>query len=454
MFQQPPVARPPSSPLSFARDALADLRKSPASQIPALDVLRTVAILMVIAGHFPEVGKAQFPRYAQLFDSFLFAFGWTGVDLFFVLSGFLIGRQLWKEQFRTGTINVARFIMRRGFRIWPLYFFIALLAPALDDKWSYKWADWAFLSNYFSGRVEGGWSLSSEEQFYLLAPLLIFAGARFLRTRGWIAVLLTFLVAVSGARWWSAHTLFGAGYTVAKVKTAMYAPFHLHSEGLTIGLLLALVSVVRPHLLDGSRSARMRMLAMASIACVAAVMLRNANGTVFPFLSLGMIYGSVMVALLAIGSDKLRVFGAPVFYRVSRLSYGMYLNHFAVLRWIAPSVGRAVKAVAGQNLFAVFATLGIVVAISLAFAVATFVLIEHPFLALRERVQFTKASVRAVPWMDVPVAAPAMVYPFNRLDGLTENTMREPRAVSEVLIRADSAARVASTTSFTEPGGP
>jgi hypothetical protein len=40
-----------------------------------------------------------------------------------------------------------------------------------------------------------------------------------------------------------------------------------------------------------------------------------------------------------------------------------------------------------------------------------------------------------VPWMDVPVAAPAMVYPFNRLDGLTENTMREPRAVSEVLIR-------------------
>ncbi|HEY2896813.1 MAG TPA: acyltransferase, partial [Gemmatimonadaceae bacterium] len=199
-----------------------DLRYAPQTQIPALDALRTLAILMVIAGHFPEAGKAQFPQYAQLLDGSLFAFGWTGVDLFFVLSGFLIGRQLWKEQLRTGTINVGRFITRRGFRIWPLYFFIALLSPALDGKSSYKWADWAFLSNYFSGRVEGGWSLSTEEQFYILAPLLIFVGVRFLSRRGWFAVLLASLLAVSGVRWWTAHKLLGAGLTVAAVKTAMY----------------------------------------------------------------------------------------------------------------------------------------------------------------------------------------------------------------------------------------
>src|SRR6476660_4237917 len=105
---------------SFAGDALLDLRNPPANQNPALDALRTLAILMVIAGHFPEVGKAQFPKYAHLLDSPVFAFGWTGVDLFFVLSGLLIGRQLWKEHQRTGTVNVFRFIARRGFRIWPL----------------------------------------------------------------------------------------------------------------------------------------------------------------------------------------------------------------------------------------------------------------------------------------------------------------------------------------------
>ena len=45
------------------------------------------------------------------------------------------------------TINVGRFITRRGFLIRPPYFFVAVLSPGLDDKWSYKWADWAFLSN-------------------------------------------------------------------------------------------------------------------------------------------------------------------------------------------------------------------------------------------------------------------------------------------------------------------
>lgn len=415
-------ARPAFSQPSFVRDALNDLRYAPRTQIPALDALRTLAILMVIAGHFPESGKAQFPQYAQLLDGSLFAFGWTGVDLFFVLSGFLIGRQLWKEQLRTGTINVGRFITRRGFRIWPLYFFIALLSPALDNKSSYKWADWAFLSNYFSGRVEGGWSLSTEEQFYILAPLLIFVGVRFLSRRGWYAVFLASLLAVSGVRWWTAHKLLGAGLSVAAVKTAMYTPFHLHNDGLTIGLLLAFVSVSMPRLLDGSPSMRTRVLTVAAVTSVVAVMLRAANGIVFPFLSLALIYGSMMIALLAMAADRLRLLESRGLYRVSRLSYGMYLNHFAVLRWIAPSVARSVKAVGGQNPFTLFVTLGIVIAISLSFAMATFVLIEHPFLALRERVQYTKSKLHGLPPSYATVGAPAGGYPFGQLDG----AVREP----------------------------
>jgi peptidoglycan/LPS O-acetylase OafA/YrhL len=407
MSHQLGAARDASSGASFARSAFTDLGHPPDTQVPALDALRTVAILMVIAGHFPEVGKTQFPQYAHLLDGPLFAFGWTGVDLFFVLSGFLIGRQLWKEQLRTGTINIGRFITRRGFRIWPLYFVVALLSPALDNKSSYKWADWAFLSNYFSGRVEGGWSLSTEEQFYILAPLLIFVGARFLRRRSWFAVLPALLVAVSGVRWWTAHRMLGAGYTVAAVKTAMYAPFHLHDEGLIIGLLAALVSVIMPRLLDGSPSTRSSVLVVAGVTCVIAVTLRAANGIVFPFLSLAMIYGSVMVALLAIGSDRLPLLKAPIFYRVSRLSYGMYLNHFAVLRWIAPSVARAVRAVGGQNPITVLVTLGLVIMISLAFATATFVLIEHPFLVLRSRVHYTKSNSRRQPSERAPLVVPA-----------------------------------------------
>ena len=397
---------------SFVRDAALDLRKPPDNQNPALDALRTLAILMVIAGHFPEVGKSQFPEYAHLLDSSIFAFGWTGVDLFFVLSGFLIGRQLWKEHQRTGAVNVFRFIVRRGFRIWPLYVFIAIISPALDNKWSYKWPDWVFLSNYFSGRVEGGWSLSTEEQFYILAPLAIFACARFRRTRGWFAALAALLVLVSGARWWTAHALLGAGDSVEKVKTAMYTPFHLHNEGLVIGLIIALVSVTAPRFLDGSPPMRVRVCGVAAVVCVVAMMLRATNGIVFPFLSLAMVYGSVTVALLSFGTTSLGPLKARAFYVLSRISYGMYLNHFAVLRWIAPSVARVAKSVGGQNSVTLLMTMSSVMAISASFALMTFICIEHPFLALRERVWSAKPRLERPFSMNIGIPAPAGGLPF------------------------------------------
>src|SRR5262249_7530986 len=74
-----------------------ELVKPPSGQNPALDVLRTCAILMVIAAH--SLGPAKSVGMADdVFSKFpLVRFGWTGVDLFFVLSGYLIGRQLWRE---------------------------------------------------------------------------------------------------------------------------------------------------------------------------------------------------------------------------------------------------------------------------------------------------------------------------------------------------------------------
>ena len=202
----------------------------------------------------------------------------------------------------------------------------------------------------------------------------------------------------------------------------MYTPFHLHNEGLTIGLLLALVSVSMPRLLGGSPSMRTRVLAVAGATSVVALMLRAANGTVFPFLSLALIYGSIMIALLAMAADRLRLLESRGFYRVSRLSYGMYLNHFAVLRWIAPSVARSVKAVGGQNPVTLFVTLSVVIAISLSFAMATFVLIEHPFLALRERVQSTKSKLHGLAPSYATVVAPVGRYPFGQLGWGCERT--------------------------------
>src|SRR5262245_22092605 len=97
------------------------LGSRPRGNLPGLDCLRSLAILFVISSHF--AGEyAVFPHDPMWFKFPLFLFGWAGVDLFFVLSGYLIGGQLWRELSRDGSIRIGDFLLRRGMRIWPLYF--------------------------------------------------------------------------------------------------------------------------------------------------------------------------------------------------------------------------------------------------------------------------------------------------------------------------------------------
>src|SRR6185295_10684233 len=111
------MTKPLMSAWNMLRTAAEDLRHRPGANVASLDVLRSLAILLVFSNHTDRafatvdwIGNLPFVNW-----------GWTGVDLFFVLSGYLIGSQLWKELRKSGRIQVGRFILRRGFRIWPLY---------------------------------------------------------------------------------------------------------------------------------------------------------------------------------------------------------------------------------------------------------------------------------------------------------------------------------------------
>ncbi len=130
-----------------------------------LDFLRGIAILLVLGHHY-----LYFKYWSQ--------FGWAGVDLFFVLSGFLISGLLFKEWTGTGTLNVRRFLIRRGFKIYPGFYVLLLLTwivlPADPLRPSYA-IDAFFLQGYFDPVWEHGWSLAVEEHFYLLLPLLLVA---------------------------------------------------------------------------------------------------------------------------------------------------------------------------------------------------------------------------------------------------------------------------------------
>src|SRR5438045_3895822 len=90
------------------------------SRNQSLDVLRGIAVLLVIVSHY----SGTLPRPSALLET-----GWVGVDLFFVLSGFLISGLLFSEFEKTGSINLKRFWIRRGFKIYPpFYVFMGLTA--------------------------------------------------------------------------------------------------------------------------------------------------------------------------------------------------------------------------------------------------------------------------------------------------------------------------------------
>jgi peptidoglycan/LPS O-acetylase OafA/YrhL len=144
-----------------------------------LDFVRGVAILMVMAGHFHESQTGV--RILDEFTGLVGLFGSQGVDLFFVLSGYLVGGLLLKEYRDTGELQPGRFLLRRIFKIWPPFYFLIcfhLLARHHPAR-TFFWQNFLHLQNYLGSSLRQTWTLSIEEHFYLLLALLFaFAASR------------------------------------------------------------------------------------------------------------------------------------------------------------------------------------------------------------------------------------------------------------------------------------
>ncbi len=115
-------------------------------------------------------------------DAAMHRYGWTGVDLFFVLSGVLIGGLLFAEVQQHGKLEVGRFLLRRGLRIWPSYYLLLLylfVSTAVDPQrglrgaWESCWPALANIQNFFTAPRDHLWSLAVEEHFYALLPLFL-----------------------------------------------------------------------------------------------------------------------------------------------------------------------------------------------------------------------------------------------------------------------------------------
>lgn len=218
----------------------------------ALDALRGLAITMVLVFHtgavdlFPEPERRWWMRLTNTL--------WSGVDLFFVLSGFLISGLLFKEIDQTGTLKLGRFWLRRGLKIWPSYFAAYGTMVGLTCVYHLRLGAWdrvkselwhslpnvVMVQNYLPSeyRWPNSWSLAVEEHFYLALPvvllLLLARSRRDGETRrrdpfpGFLVGGVAFCVLILVLR------IVDAGQPVPNA----YFPTHLRADALSVGVVL------------------------------------------------------------------------------------------------------------------------------------------------------------------------------------------------------------------------
>jgi peptidoglycan/LPS O-acetylase OafA/YrhL len=284
---------------------------------PQLDGVRAIAAVMVMAFHFSQTFVPM--RFLML--------GQTGVDLFFVLSGFLISTILLKAQHARWE-EVRNFYIRRSLRIFPLYFGYLLGASLLGA--SVSWWFWVYLQNFPMALnyspLQGPnhfWSLAVEEQFYLVWPFLILFWPR-----RWLA----------GAMWGT--IAFSTLLRVVVVHTQI-SPFYLtftRLDGLAAGGLLALylhrgqLSRARGYFLPGAAASMVLLLAGAwashgqGVAWVQVTKFTAATG----------MYACAVGWLLTQDGGFVNMLLATRPMRaIGRVSYGLYVYHPAIIGLIA-----------------------------------------------------------------------------------------------------------------------
>jgi peptidoglycan/LPS O-acetylase OafA/YrhL len=321
------------------------------ARIPALDSLRGIAILLVLLRHaIFGVTSVQGVETHSKFGHFLIAAGqltWSGVDLFFVLSGFLIGGILLDA--RSSPRYFQTFYFRRAYRILPLYFLVvglsllphllSSLVPALAGRFTplpIPWWTYAtFTQNFWMAQLgEFGpsgtgitWSLAIEEQFYLTIPLLI----RKVRMRYLAAALLAVIFGAPLFRFLLHATASHAGM-------ASYVLMPARADALCLGVLIALL--VRNDIFWSRLQANRHMLwSVTAVLFAGAVFMtwRSYDALSIPMTTWGFswlaaLYTCILLIAIAPSGIVPAILGNKSLMRLGTLAYCSYLIHVGVMQ--------------------------------------------------------------------------------------------------------------------------
>jgi peptidoglycan/LPS O-acetylase OafA/YrhL len=347
----------------------------------ALDALRAVAVLLVLGFHGGYLG-AGLPQPLALAMHVWNRVGWAGVDLFFVLSGFLVSGLLFREFKLYGRIDGGRFLARRGLKIYPAFYvylavvIVTLAVRGIAIDWRTVLSEALLVQNFGPRFLVHTWSLAVEEHFYLLVTFVVVAaGARIANRRGVFGMCLVVAVGALAAR---------------SIVTAIFGvTSHLHDatpfriDALTAGLFLAYLYHFEPAAFRRLADRRVVLSLAAVILIVPAVVLRFDDpwlGTV----GLTTTYAAFAAVLVLAVDREPAARGATLAIAalavIGRYSYSMYLWHLPVriaMLWLA----RRIPAfpATGALGFVLFVALSIVVGVLTAKA------LELPVLRIRDR---------------------------------------------------------------------
>lgn len=369
--------------------------------IPELDGLRAFAIILVLGRHavrpLYQINGAFFPIDSWGWDLAVpFLNGWVGVDLFFVLSGFLITHHLLRRGAEASSISVGRYLGARALRIVPTYFAVIGLVVAgifpffqiSDDQMALRVVyHMLFLQDYLpSDIVVAFWSLGVEEKFYILAPFIVLAALR-TRTIGCRYILLFGLLLLPLLTRFATAVHHPEVADYAAFFPIFRSPFHNSADGLVVGVVCAFLYVERAQL-GLSRHARWPVwlfwLSTGMLFCQ--IFITELSGEIGWYqkvlqpLILALTFGGMVLAAV-FGGANLALLRSRFLMVVARISYPLYLIHLPLV----PLAVTLYAAAIDSNAIMFFGYFAFFLAVSGFGALMLHFVVEKPFLLLKDQ---------------------------------------------------------------------
>jgi len=373
------------------------------ARLAGLDTLRALAIVLVLMSHYNGF-VSQAPTFG-----IPGSIGWAGVDLFFVLSGYLIGNQLLAPAARGESLELKSFFARRLLRTLPNYYAVLAVyllmpdSPIAGKSMAPTWQFLTFTQNFglkYGETFTHSWSLCIEEQFYLVLPLAVLA---LVSTRRSPRLLWCALVAAIGAGMMARGLAFMDGKDVfaAPVYYSSFCRFDELLPGVVIAMLKNFHPAAFARILRHGNAILVAGLAMAA-AVLYGVM--NEAPTAFMASTFGFSLVAMSFALLTLSAlspgallNRLRIPGAA---SLALWSYAVYLVHKPVFMALRPElVSRGIDPGAPLTIAAVMAA-------GIGGGWVLYRVVETPFMRLRAR-WYPAGRTKTSPSAYSPGTAPA-----------------------------------------------